>query len=311
MSGGTPTPNSATFSFLEPVGTTIGLLVAAIYLSIFVFGLFNKEFRIHLFRALWRVNRTIFNALASLVGVRVSGETDKSLVYLDEILTAVRDRLVHSPASLSQDAEKEIINLFKSALENEFTSDIRSQIRLLVNQQFQREVEHDAIVFLGEVKSRLQAASSTVTIRGFLNLLIGIGFAGGALYLLREAVEIFSPAQLSSVNLSVVTYLIGIRVSLAILITLISYFFLSLYRKSLDEAKFYQNELTNISAVAAALHLAYYTQNESVKGYVISKLMEYDRNSIGSTEAKSEQDSPFSIDVFKTLLDKIPSLKVT
>jgi len=279
----------------------------AFYALVLILLVFSKSFRRVFFRPLLIFSRSLAVASTALVGVKYSDDSgDRNQARLEEILNAVRNRPTEA-AALSAEAEAEIVGLFRTALEGTFAGDIRQEIRLLVREQFQREVEHEASKFLDEVKSRLQAASSTVTVRGFLNLMFGIGFAGAALYLLKEAVEIFSPAQLSTLSPAVALYLIGIRVSLALLITVISYFFLSLYRRSLDEAKYYQNELTNISAISAGLQLAYYTGDADTKKSVVSQLISTDRNAEASS-AQASSGLP-SEALITTLIEKLPNLK--
>lgn len=293
------------------VADPVTAIVLSIYALVFILLIFSKTFRKAFLRPLYNFARLFAAALTAFVGLKPADqELDQNSAYLQEILNAIRNRPSEAVA-LSADAEAEIISLFRTALEGTFGGDIRQEIRLLVRQQLEREVEHEASKFLVEVKTRLQAASSTVTVRGFVNLVFGIGFAAWALYLLNEAVDAFSPSQLSSVTSSVALYLIGIRVSLALLITVISYFFLSLYRRSLDEAKYYQNELTNISVTAAALQLSYYVQDDAIRTSVITKLMSTDRNADVSAAASPVGTESSADHLIKALVDKLPSLKVT
>jgi len=170
-------------------------------------------------------------------------------------------------------------------------------------------MDDQAINLLIATQERLRGASSTVTIRGFLNLLIGIGFAIGALYLLKEAVEIFSPERLRSITTVEISYIIGIRLSLALIITLISYFFLSLYRKSLDDVKFYNNEITNISSRAAALSISIKRDDKESIVAVIEKLMDDDRNNLPSAEDE-KNPNVLSEKLASALIAKLPDLKI-
>jgi hypothetical protein len=144
-----------------------------------------------------------------------------------------------------------------------------------------------------------------VTIRGFVNLLIGIAFAIGALYFLRESATLISPDRIQELTTPEVTYFVGTRVSLSLIITLIAYFFLSLYRKSLDDVKYYQNELTYIGGRLAALMVALVNQNNSGLSSVVALLMDADRN----TSVSVAKETSSKIDYEKlvaVILNKLP-----
>jgi len=64
------------------------------------------------------------------------------------------------------------------------------------------------------------------------------------------------------------------RITLTILIEIFSYFFLKLYKKNLEDIKYFQNEVTNLESKYLAILYAFEANNGQVKAKVIEKLME-------------------------------------
>lgn len=245
----------------------------------------------------------------TLVGVEGPSELSQlNLPKLEEQISSLRETISNRAVSLSPQVQDEILSLYREALDDKFTSSISNELRLLVGQTFKRDVELQAEKFLTDINRRLTSASSTVSARGFLNLILGILSAGGALYILQQAISVLSPESINSLPMSTVIYLMGTRISIALIITLVSYFFLSLYKKSLEDAKFYQNEMTDISSKAAGLQLAYYDGDRELRAFVLSRLMESDRNrSISRVQQPTENN--LTSRIAEKLVDKIPSIK--
>ena len=93
------------------------------------------------------------------------------------------------------------------------------------------------------------------------------------------------------------------RLTLVILIELFAYFFLSLYKASLAEIKYFQNELTNIESKELALQAALNSGEASMISDIVSKLALTERNHILSKDqttvelerARLEKDSKSEI----------------
>lgn len=251
---------------------------------------------------------------STLLGVRnensiISDDVGFELRSLRRDLKELRSSVSTDTVALSETVQAEILELYRKALNEKFADGLSTQIRALINEAFKKEIEFEATKYLSEVNGRLQAASSTVSARGFLNLILGIAFAGGALYVLQEAIWLLTPDRLNSLPMSTVIYLTATRVSLAVVITFVSYFFLSLYKRSLEDAKFYQNEMTDISARATALQLAYYLGDKESRGYVLARFMESDRNRALLVMPPKEGSPSFGEEMAKKLMDKLPSIK--
>lgn len=82
------------------------------------------------------------------------------------------------------------------------------------------------------------------------------------------------------------------RISVVLLVELVAYFFLKLYRSGIDEIRFYQNELTNFEARSAALEASLQHGDKTVVKAVIAQLMATERNFIlakGATTVELER----------------------
>lgn len=69
-----------------------------------------------------------------------------------------------------------------------------------------------------------------------------------------------------------------LRISVAFFVEVFSFFFLRLYRASLQEIKYFQNELTNIEARAMALEFALLVDDKEIARVLITELVRTERN---------------------------------
>ena len=93
------------------------------------------------------------------------------------------------------------------------------------------------------------------------------------------------------------------RVTFVIFIQLFAFFFLKLYKSNLEDAKYFQNELTNLEAKSAALKIAYLTQNNDVFTDVLKNLSVTERNfKIGKSDTDIEKmEKNFDIKILTAL----------
>lgn len=100
------------------------------------------------------------------------------------------------------------------------------------------------------------------------------------------------------------------RLSIIIIIEMFSYFFLKLYRESMDRIRYYQNELTNIETKKTAILIACMLENDNEhKKSLIENLISVERNVFlkkGETTIELEKirmDNSFSKSVIKSIKD--------
>lgn len=68
------------------------------------------------------------------------------------------------------------------------------------------------------------------------------------------------------------------RITFVIFIQLFAFFFLRLYKNNLEDGKYFQNELTNLSAKCAALKIAILTKNNEKQSEILTQLSLVERN---------------------------------
>lgn len=297
--------NSSGFAVLTGFATYILIAVAAIR---------NPIFRNHLLRAIRTFNRSVGRSLESLIGLSTDVVAQKNIdaESLREIIESI-ESLKSLPARsegeiISSEVQHEMLNIVRQAVEEKISPLIQSSVSYLISSQAHEFSQSRSIEILLNTAGQLKSASTTVAIRGFVNLAIGIIFAAVALYFLKESVEMFGVDQIQALDIPQVAYFVGIRISLAILITLIAYFFLSLYRKSLEDVKYYQNEITFISGKVAALSLALSTGNKDSIDGAIPFLMDTDRNRVTKDFSASNE---VQNKILEKIMDKIPTVSIS
>lgn len=233
-----------------------------------------------------------------------------NLEFSDEELIRLKRLFPTSQTRLSKDAENTIVELHAAALKNGYNDEIKSILQNLINISIDKEIDKISEIKMNSARIRLENSASSVSVRGMVSLLIGIFSAIGALLILREAVFTYTLKELTNLPYQAIIFVTSIRISLAVFVIFISYFFLSLYRRSLDEIKYYQNEITNIDTISTAIILSNSSDSNQVKAYTISKLMELDRNTFSQQAYAMEKNSPQNIkisdEILKSLIDKIP-----
>ncbi|WP_180113765.1 hypothetical protein [Acinetobacter sp. YH12063] len=111
-----------------------------------------------------------------------------------------------------------------------------------------------------------------------LNLVYGLLFCiSGIIFIFYSLISYETISQSQATD--TIMYFIP-RISLTILIEIFSYFFLNLYKRSLDDIKYFQNEVTNIENKYLAILYAMESQDDQIKSKVIEILMNTERNFI-------------------------------
>ncbi|KAB0453952.1 hypothetical protein [Acinetobacter baumannii] len=127
-----------------------------------------------------------------------------------------------------------------------------------------------------ESVQRIQNEKDSLSRRGNLNLLIGMFLSISGIILLGVSVLNFINIQNFS---DLMTKMIP-RFLFVVLIEVFAYFFLNLYRKSLEDIKYYQNELTNLEAKYLSLQTSLAINNYKLINSVIEQLVKTERNFI-------------------------------
>jgi hypothetical protein len=164
----------------------------------------------------------------------------------------------------------------------------------LARQQAERSVppEEKAVDIEQMIKrslARLEAEISEVRRRGGINLAMGMSITLLGLGILGYAVYAAPPVQASPTELA--TYFLP-RLSLVLVTEMFAYFFLRLYKLSMTETKYFQNELTGAEGRALAILMASKQEAPSLSATVAKTLAMLDRNHVlekGQTTVEIEQ----------------------
>lgn len=158
-----------------------------------------------------------------------------------------------------------------------------------------------------KIEERLEKEIKAVGKRANLNLIIGSVIAIIGWVLLYLFVSDVSDLELEGWQL-LNAFLP--RLSIIIIIEMFSYFFLKLYRESMDRIRYYQNELTNIETKKTAILVACMLENDNEhKKSLIENLISVERNVFlkkGETTIELEKirmDNSFSKSVIKSIKD--------
>ncbi len=228
-----------------------------------------------------------------------SNRTDKEKVdQLQKDLEGLRDTINKQTVLtdfMSEEQKKELLDNFEARFIEDASSAVLEDLKTKVATSLEKSSTINEINNqFSQTNARLSRELSSLGRRGNLNLSLGIVTTVAGLIVLSYFVITYShPADNA---LGFVTYFVP-RISLIIFIELFAYFFLRLYKSSLSEIKYFQNEMTNIEAKQVALVVSFGLAEKKVCEHVITTLSNTERNYIlnkGQT----------TIDLEKAKLDK-------
>lgn len=157
----------------------------------------------------------------------------------------------------------------------ELVSDLRNRLEASISQDERRKLV--TTIFVGTLQ-RLKLEVDALGRRGNTNLAFGSVIAIAGLGLLGELVyrttnfNPTSPLDLTAHYLP--------RITLVIFVEVFAYFFLKLYKSSLSEIKYFQNEMTNVESKQAALETSLHEEDKIVRPEIIKILANTERNSV-------------------------------
>jgi hypothetical protein len=215
----------------------------------------------------------------AILRTRTTSDTSENYArlrfYIDErlsdALAAVKD--TKQQIEFSEADKAKVLASIQAKLESDALQTYVAGIRELVAAR----VKEDTLEQLFEhVIRRLEREVQDLAKRGNLNLTLGIFTTLIGLLVLGYSV-FYSPITQSPQEL--LAYFIP-RISLVVLIEIFAYFFLRLYKQSLTEIKYFQNEITNIESRQLALHITMRSDDAALRGKVVEELSRTERNFI-------------------------------
>lgn len=192
--------------------------------------------------------------------------------------------------AITSEHRDELVSLLKSEILNKSTDETYQNIfekieKKVSNLSQIKEIESVFSRTLERLYNEIEALSRRGNLNlslGILTTIIGLGILG---YFVLEIDSI--PED----KTAFIAHFIP-RLSLVVLIEVFAYFFLKLYKSSLSEIKYFQNEMTNSEAKLAAIKCSIMISDTSATLQVIQVLSNTERNAIlekGQTTAEIEK----------------------
>jgi hypothetical protein len=166
----------------------------------------------------------------------------------------------------------------RSSITDELVTELENRLSVESMRKSKMDLIHRAFEFN---RGRLLKEIDALGRRGNVNLVIGVVttlLAAGLLaYLILNAPPFTTLT-------SVLSHYIP-RISTVVFIEVFSFFFLRLYKSTLAETKYYQNELTTLAALEIAMEAAVLSQDGKVLAKVVESLSQTNRNFSGAPDA--------------------------
>lgn len=202
------------------------------------------------------INRKYFSLEKDLINLKKIFESYSkgNLVFTQEDKERI---LVNLETKLESESSKEYVENLKATIKNSFSEEF-------FNERFERS------------EDRLRSEKNSAFVRGNFNLMIGvvISILGGVI-----AYAFIQKLPTANTTIELFSYTLP-RLSFFILIIFLAFFFLNLYRKSMDDIKYYQNEITNLEAKYLSLQMAKSVNNHKLTANLLEQLMKTERNFI-------------------------------
>jgi hypothetical protein len=197
--------------------------------------------------------------------------------------------LNQASGSISEADKVQLLDSLKAKFSESLEGDLTAEIK----ESLQKQIVDERLNYLRKNMEsslfRLSKEVADLSRRGNLNLIIGAlaTLAGFLIFGMMVLDENFSPSPENFISSFIP------RLSLVILIEVFAYFFLGLYKSSLGEIKYFQNEITNIESKYAAMEYAVqYGDKESINS-ILMQFANTERNFLlkkGESTVLIEQD---------------------
>lgn len=190
--------------------------------------------------------------------------------------------------------EYELSRLVESALDQEVVKEkIVRNIELATENREREAIVNILSNLSGDIVFRLEREISDMRLRSNFNLVFGVLMAIFGVFFLWTSISTIDPLRIisegysSSASSAVGEGALGAkeaffslipRLSLVLFVEFFAYFFLRLYRSSLWEIKYIQNEITNIEAKMIPVHVAWIRDDAGALVDALKSLSKTERN---------------------------------
>lgn len=248
-------------SFIEIISGSTGLLFVLVGFFTSVFSILvlrflnnsNQNSKKNIYHST-NINQKYFSLEKDLNNLKSNFEnySEGNLVFTREDKERI---LVNLETKLEGESSKEYVEKLKATIKNSFSEEF-------FNERFERS------------EDRLRSEKNSAFIRGNFNLMIGvvISILGGVI-----AYAFIQKLPTANTTIELFSYTLP-RLSFFILIIFLAFFFLNLYGKSMDDIKYYQNEITNLEAKYLSLQMAKSINNHKLTASLLEQLIKTERN---------------------------------
>ena len=225
---------------------------------------------------------------------------------LSEIKSLVQTR--ETGGTLGREQQTQIVEAIRGSLSSSLTREVLQSIYTNYGTKIIAEKRLSEIRGLFEtLKTRLDGERDAQARRAIMNLYIGIGFALLGLGLLGWF-SISANFVEGKIDVNIANF--SVRFSFVVLIEILAYFFLGLYKTGLQEIKYFQNEITNVESWTVAFEGAFLGGLKATQAEIIKKLAATERNFVlkkGEATVPLRQ-SEFDANQNKALTDALVNL---
>ncbi|WP_209405796.1 hypothetical protein [Pseudozobellia sp. WGM2] len=187
----------------------------------------------------------------------------------NNLTSSINEALLKNPKIL--DVEKTIYSKVVDNLEDSLISKLDKRFKKGIEAEF---ISNALITELSPLTENTEQYIDRIQRNSIVNLVIGIIGTIASITIL--ALSILSDNTYADISSFVLHFLP--RITFVVFIQLFAFFFLRLYKNNLEDAKYFQNELTNLSALSSSLKIAYITKNEKLVEQIILNLSKTERN---------------------------------
>ncbi|MGX1126539.1 hypothetical protein [Pseudomonas sp. HLS-6 TE3448] len=249
------------------------------------------------------------SSMAGMLGPEIRMLKIKRSNYPVDELSGLRDEVEKIKGIVDSDAFMKISEAdsdFRRAFLNNSAAEIADKANAILASKVHQSVSSSlTCTRFEECRVRLMQEIRDLNRKGDINLAIGAGISAAGILLLGVTL-VYETAESKDI-ISLVSHYLP-RLSLIILIEVLAYFFLRLYKAGLAEVKYFQNELTNIEAKQIATDVAREAGDNTLIGVVVTKLAETERNHVLTKDqttvelekARLESDSKVAFGKFVT-----------
>ena len=230
----------------------------------------------------------------------------KEVAYLSIELDSLRNKISDMndyAMGISEDQRSQILSNLKTQFLEDTSSLILSEIeKKITDSDEKRSCDNEMETRFQELRSRLAREIKELGKRGGLALALGIVITALGLIVLALFVVPQSYEKITE-TLQFTAHFVP-RLTLVIFIETFAYFFLSLYKSSLSEIKYFQNELTNIEAQWIALRTAVILNDGNTTQEIVKKIGSTERNFVISKRQTT-------VDIEKARIEKEGIAQIT